>query len=49
MGPRKGRFDEEGHVMPMSKQSTTLQTLGTLMLWVGWYVGDYHSTIRTSI
>ena len=36
VGPRSGRFSEEGEPMYMVKQSTTLQTLGTLLLWFGW-------------
>jgi Amt family ammonium transporter len=37
VGPRSGRFNEEGRPAFMAKQSTMLQTLGTLLLWFGWY------------
>jgi len=42
MGPRKGRFhDAEGNVRKTPKdmpgQSISLQLLGTLILWFGWY------------
>jgi len=48
LGPRTGRFSDQGEVMPMSKQSTTLQTLGTLLLWVGWIAFNGCSTLSLS-
>ncbi|KAA8497883.1 Ammonium transporter 1 member 2 [Porphyridium purpureum] len=37
VGPRIGRFDDEGNVVPMPGHSATLCTLGTFLLWFGWY------------
>ncbi|PXF47142.1 Ammonium transporter 1 member 2 [Gracilariopsis chorda] len=37
VGPRFGRFNSEGKPMPMPGHSATLCTLGTFLLWVGWY------------
>jgi Amt family ammonium transporter len=35
LGPRSGRFID-GKAQEMVFQSSTLQTLGTLLLWFGW-------------
>lgn len=37
VGPRIGRFDSEGKVVPIPGHSATLSTLGTFLLWFGWY------------
>jgi len=37
IGPRAGRFDEEGKPRELFAGNATLQTLGTLLLWVGFY------------
>jgi len=37
VGPRLGRFDAEGNTVPMPGHSATLCTLGTFILWFGWY------------
>lgn len=37
VGPRLGRFDSEGKVVPIPGHSATLATLGTFLLWFGWY------------
>lgn len=34
--PRRGRFGRNGQVCRLTQQSPALQTLGTLILWVGW-------------
>ncbi|CAB1096928.1 unnamed protein product [Ectocarpus sp. CCAP 1310/34] len=36
LGPRAGRFNEDGTSNTMPQQSAVLQTLGTFMLWWGW-------------
>jgi len=36
VGPRIGRYDEEGRVIALSGHSSTLQVLGALILWTGW-------------
>ena len=42
-GPRIGRFDESGSILP--QQSAVLQSLGTLILWLGWYGFNGVSTL----
>ena len=37
LGPRLGRFNEEGEAQPMPGHSMSLTTLGCFFLWVGWY------------
>lgn len=37
VGPRIGRFDVSGTAVPMPGHSATLATLGTFVLWFGWY------------
>ena len=37
VGPRRGRFNAAGDVVPMPGHSATLVTLGTFVLWFGWY------------
>lgn len=37
VGPRIGRFNSAGEVQAMPGHSATLVTLGTFMLWFGWY------------
>jgi ammonium transporter, Amt family len=37
VGPRLGRFDSEGKVVPIPGHSATMCTLGTFLLWFGWY------------
>ena len=37
VGPRFGRFDSEGKPVAMPGHSATLATLGTFLLWFGWY------------
>eukprot|EP00752_Nemacystus_decipiens_P002347 g2217.t1 len=36
LGPRAGRFNEDGTSNTMPQQSAVLQTLGSFMLWWGW-------------
>jgi len=44
VGPRKGRFIE-GVCKDLPQQSAVLQTLGTLILWFGWYGFNGASTL----
>ena len=37
VGPRRGRFDSSGRLVPMPGSNAALQVLGTLVLWVSWY------------
>jgi Amt family ammonium transporter len=43
VGPRIGRFDGSG--VPLPQQSVIFQTLGTLILWFGWYGFNGASTL----
>lgn len=36
LGPRNGRFGEDGTVNPLPGSSLPLATLGTFILWLGW-------------
>lgn len=45
VGPRLGRFDSEGRVVPIPGHSATLCTLGTFLLWFGWYGFNPGSTL----
>lgn len=45
VGPRWGRF-ENGRVQPMPGHSATLCTIGTFVLWFGWYGFNPGSTLR---
>jgi Amt family ammonium transporter len=46
VGPRIGRFDGTG--VPLPQQSVIFQTLGTLILWFGWYGFNGASTLGIS-
>ena len=48
VGPRTGRFDEKKKPLPMPGHSTTLQVMGTFMLWLGWYGFNPGSTLSLS-
>lgn len=48
VGPRIGRFDADGRVVPMPGHSATLCTLGTFILWFGWYGFNPGSTLGIS-
>ena len=37
VGPRIGRFNQDGSSNNLPQQSPVFQTLGTLILWLGWY------------
>ncbi len=37
LGPRMGKFDVYGRVHPMPASSLPLATLGTFILWLGWF------------
>jgi len=48
VGPRTGRFDEKKNPLPMPGHSTTLQVMGTFILWLGWYGFNPGSTLGLS-
>ena len=37
LGPRKGKFGPDGRVSPMPGSNLPLATLGTFVLWFGWF------------
>jgi len=37
LGPRLGKFTKEGRVNPMPGSNLALATLGTFILWLGWF------------
>lgn len=37
VGPRKGRFTNDGRSIPMPASSIPLATIGTFILWFGWF------------
>ena len=37
LGPRKGKYDAQGRVHPIPGCNLPLATLGTLILWLGWF------------
>lgn len=45
VGPRLGRFNEDGTSNTLPQQSAVLQSLGTLILWFGWYGFNGVSTL----
>ena len=48
VGPRTGRFDEKKKPLPMPGHSSTLQVMGTFILWLGWYGFNPGSTLGLS-
>jgi len=45
VGPRIGRYDADGKLIDIPGHSSTLQALGTFILWVGWYGFNPGSTL----
>ncbi|MGV6806016.1 MAG: ammonium transporter, partial [Ruegeria sp.] len=37
LGPRIGKYNKEGKVVPIPGSNLTLATLGTFILWLGWF------------
>ena len=37
LGPRKGKYDRDGNSKPMLGANLPLATLGTFILWMGWF------------
>ena len=37
LGARKGKYDKKGRVKPLPGSNLTLATLGTFILWMGWF------------
>ena len=45
LGPRQGRFNEDGSINNREGHSATIYILGVLILWVGWYGFNCGSTL----
>ena len=45
MGPRIGKYDENGNPLPIPGHSLTLGALGVFILWFGWYGFNAGSTL----
>jgi len=45
LGPRRGRFSEDGQCLDLPGHSTVLAALGTFILWFGWYGFNPVSTL----
>jgi len=37
LGPRLGKYDKHGHVLPIPGHNMSMVTLGGLILWLGWF------------
>jgi Amt family ammonium transporter len=37
LGPRKGKYDKDSNSKPMLGANLPLATLGTFILWMGWF------------
>ncbi len=37
LGPRRGKYDAQGRVLPLPGANLPLATLGTFVLWMGWF------------
>ena len=37
LGPRRGKYDSRGRVLPLPGANLPLATLGTFILWMGWF------------
>ncbi|MFK7840496.1 MAG: ammonium transporter [Bdellovibrionales bacterium] len=37
LGPRLGKYSEDGRILPMPGANLPLATLGTFILWLGWF------------
>mmetsp|Transcript_44004 Transcript_44004/g.95622 ORF Transcript_44004/g.95622 Transcript_44004/m.95622 type:complete len:464 (+) Transcript_44004:69-1460(+) len=45
LGPRIGRFADDGSPVPIPPHNVSLQTLGVFILWFGWYGFNCGSTL----
>ncbi|MBI3949441.1 MAG: ammonium transporter [Acidobacteria bacterium] len=45
LGPRMGKYDRDGSIHPIPGHNMSLATLGTLILWLGWFGFNPGSTM----
>lgn len=48
LGPRKGKYDKDGRINPIPGANLPLATLGTLILWLGWFGFNGGSELKLS-
>jgi Amt family ammonium transporter len=48
LGPRKGKYREDGSVSPIPGANMPIATLGTFILWLGWFGFNGGSVLATS-
>jgi len=48
LGARKGKYDEQGRVRPIPGANLPLATLGTFILWLGWFGFNGGSQLKLS-
>ncbi|MEC7291862.1 MAG: ammonium transporter, partial [Pseudomonadota bacterium] len=48
IGPRLGRYADNGEIQEIPGHSATLSCLGTLLLWFGWFGFNGSSTLGLS-
>ncbi|MCB9615308.1 MAG: ammonium transporter [Sandaracinus sp.] len=48
IGPRLGKYDEQGNSRPMPAHNFPLAALGVLVLWLGWFGFNGGSTVSAS-
>ena len=48
LGPRKGKYGEDGRINPIPGSNLPLATLGTFLLWFGWFGFNGGSELKVS-
>jgi Amt family ammonium transporter len=48
LGPRLGKYQENGAIMPLPGHNLSLATLGCFILWIGWFGFNPGSTMEVS-
>lgn len=48
LGPRLGKYREDGGIMPLPGHNLSLATLGCFILWIGWFGFNPGSTMEVS-
>ncbi|MFP4213580.1 MAG: ammonium transporter [Desulfohalobiaceae bacterium] len=48
LGPRKGKYSPEGKIQPIPGANLPLATLGTFVLWMGWFGFNGGSELKVS-
>jgi Amt family ammonium transporter len=48
LGPRLGKFEENGGIMPLPGHNLSISTLGCFILWIGWFGFNPGSTMAVN-